>query len=149
MKMWWGAEGATPECSGTVLLARPVMLSMSGLRVLPQEALSLLRARLAQAWSDLGESPYSSALTDHTQPTNPQGFVKMWTEKAPRSWQEGLTVRGRKIMKGGRRHFSAEQLDVKLGMHPSKRALAQQPNPGARNLLQPKLPEPRLAHPSS
>lgn len=109
--------------------------------------LSLLRARLAQAWSDLGESPYSSAPTAHTQPTSPQGFVKMWTGKAPRSWQEGLTVRGRKIMKGGG-HFSAELLDVKLGMHPSKRALAQQPNPGARNLLQPKLPEPRLAHPS-
>ena len=27
-----------------------------------------------------------------------------------------------------------------------ERTLAQQPNPGARNLLQPKLPDPRLAH---
>lgn len=138
---------APPECSGTVLLARPVMLSTSGVRGLPQGALSLLRARLAQAWSDLGESPYSSAPTDHPQPTSPQEFVKMWTGKAPWSWQEGLTVRGRKIRKGAG-HFAAELLDVKLGTPPSKRALAQQPNPGARNLLQPKLPEPWLARPS-
>lgn len=45
----------------------------------------------------------------------------MWTEKVPRSWQEGQTVRGRRSR--GERHCSAELLDAKLGTQPGKREL--------------------------
>lgn len=74
---------------------------MSGFEGLPQGALNLLLAGLDQAQRDLEESPQGSALPGHTQSARPQGFGKMWTEKVPGSWQEGLTVRGWKVMRGG------------------------------------------------
>ena len=76
------AEGATPDAQSTVLPAGPALVLMSGFRGLPQGALSLLLARLAQARRDLGESPCSSALTGHTH--SPPGWQDV-DRKGP--WQ--------------------------------------------------------------
>ena len=119
-----------------------MLVLISGFGGLPQGALNLLLARLDQAQRDLEESPQGSALPGHTQSTRPQGFGKMWTEKVPGSWQEGLTVRGRKVMKRGK-CFSVELLDVKLGLWASKRELwLGSQSQGPETFPSQKLPDP-------
>ena len=110
---------------------------------LPQGALNLLLTRLDQARRDLEESPQGFALPGHTQSPRPQGFGKMWTEKVPGSWQEGLTVRGRKVMRRGK-CFSVELLDVKLGLWASNRELWHgSQSQGAETFPIQKLPDPQ------
>ena len=66
----------------------------------------------------------------------------MWTEKVPGSWQEGLTVRGRKVMKRGK-CFSVELLDVKLGLWAGKRELwLGSQSQGPETFPSQKLPDP-------
>lgn len=75
-----GAEGATPKCSDTVLLTRPVVALMSGFMGLPQGTLGVLIARLAQAWRDLGESPTP---TDYIHLPGPMGLARCGQKRSP------------------------------------------------------------------
>lgn len=124
-----GAEGATPGCSEPTFVTRPVLVLASGFMGLPQRAPSLLTA----SW--LRPVP-----NDHTQPTRPHGFGKMWTENVPGGWQEGLTVRGQAMKEGETVFCRAARCEAE----PESSGSAAKP----RNLLQPKLPDPSLSHPS-
>lgn len=102
----------------------------------------------SQAWRDLGESTHSLVLITHNPPGHPCGFGKKWTEKVPRSWQEGVTVRKWEVMKEGETFFCrAAGCEVGDEAQQEKNS-GEAVKPRGQKPLEQKLPDPRLAHPS-